>query len=158
MSRWRLVSEQNQSPDGVPGSGPHVSSVVLSADEAVEHLHVEATLHRMAAWTVTEGDDIWQFYDSKIWRGNLASNERAAAAEARCERLQRERDVHARPVRARERAGGVAAAEDVPAVGAQRAQPGGADLDTGGEPPSGDPDVSIRARTASGDIVLSRAA
>lgn len=52
MSRWRLVDAQSN------GTGPHVSTVVLSEEEAVESLALEALMHRMAGWTVTEGDDV----------------------------------------------------------------------------------------------------
>jgi hypothetical protein len=52
MSRWRIVSEQSN------GHGPAVSTVVLSADEAVEQLDAEAEMHRMAGWLVTVGDDV----------------------------------------------------------------------------------------------------
>jgi hypothetical protein len=50
MTRWRLVDEQN--------GNTHVSTVVLSEEEAREHLHIEADLHSLAGWVVTEGLDI----------------------------------------------------------------------------------------------------
>ena len=52
MTRWRLVSEQSN------GSGPDVSTVVLSEDEAIEQLAAEALMHQMAGWVVTVGDDV----------------------------------------------------------------------------------------------------
>ena len=43
-TRARIVSSQN---------GEHqVSSVVLSLEESVEHLHAEASLHESAGWSV----------------------------------------------------------------------------------------------------------
>lgn len=50
MSRWRLVDEQN--------GRVHVSTVVLAEDEIDEQLGAEAYLHRLAGWTVTEGDRV----------------------------------------------------------------------------------------------------
>ena len=50
MSRYRLVSTQN---DGTA----NVSSVILGEDEVQEHLDLEMSLHQMAGWTVTRGDE-----------------------------------------------------------------------------------------------------
>lgn len=50
-ARWRLVSETGD-------SGPQVSSVVLSEDEAREQLAGEAFLHSLAGWAVTPGDNV----------------------------------------------------------------------------------------------------
>ena len=45
MSRYRLVTEQNGRP-------AHVSSLVLSAEEAQESLLAEAWLHDVHGWAV----------------------------------------------------------------------------------------------------------
>jgi len=50
VSRYRLVTTQN---DGAP----HVSSVILGEGEVQEHLDLEMSLHQMAGWTVTRGDE-----------------------------------------------------------------------------------------------------
>lgn len=52
MTRWRLVDEQSN------GSGPHVSTIVLSEEESREQLHAEAQMHSLAGWVVTEGLDV----------------------------------------------------------------------------------------------------
>ena len=49
-TRWRLVSTQ--------GGKPHVSSVVLSEEEARDHLDIEEKIHRDWGWTVTRGEDV----------------------------------------------------------------------------------------------------
>jgi uncharacterized protein (DUF849 family) len=49
-TRYRLVSTQ--------GGKPHVSSVVLSEEEAREMLDIEEDIHRKWGWTVTRGEDV----------------------------------------------------------------------------------------------------
>lgn len=48
MNRWRLVETQN-------GGVEHIHSVVLSEEEAREHLLLEASMHEHGGWTVTVG-------------------------------------------------------------------------------------------------------
>lgn len=48
--RWRLVTTQ--------GVESHVSSVVLSEEEARQQLDIEADVHRKFGWTVTRGEDV----------------------------------------------------------------------------------------------------
>lgn len=43
-TRCRVVTDQN--------GERHVSSVVFGVDEAVDHIHAEATLHEAAGWSV----------------------------------------------------------------------------------------------------------
>ena len=49
-SRWRIVTTQ--------GTKAHVSSVVLSEEEAREHLDLEAGIHEKFGWIVTRGADV----------------------------------------------------------------------------------------------------
>lgn len=46
--RWRLVERQDEGPE-------HVHSVVLSEEEAREHLLLEAHIHGVGGWSVTIG-------------------------------------------------------------------------------------------------------
>lgn len=48
MNRWRMVQRQNDGPECV-------STVVLSEEEAREHLLLEASMHERFGWTVTVG-------------------------------------------------------------------------------------------------------
>jgi hypothetical protein len=48
MTRWRIVGEQNGGPE-------HVSTVVLTEEEARQSLLVEADLHERFGWTTTLG-------------------------------------------------------------------------------------------------------
>lgn len=51
MTRWRLVTK-------TAGRHEHVSSVVLSEEEAVESLDVERLMHEQSGWTVTPGENL----------------------------------------------------------------------------------------------------
>lgn len=74
MTRWRLVSHQN--------GRRHVSSVVLSADEAIDALDFEAHMHEAAGWTVTQGDLI-----VVATRGDISRVIEAQAFEAMADAL-----------------------------------------------------------------------
>lgn len=49
-ARYRLVTTQ--------GGKPHVSSVVLSEEEARRDLDIEADIHEKFGWIVTRGDEV----------------------------------------------------------------------------------------------------
>lgn len=54
MNRYRIATATN--------GELHISSVVLSADEAAEHLQVEETMHRLAGWeTAMISSHAWRF-------------------------------------------------------------------------------------------------
>lgn len=48
--RWRIVGQQNGGPE-------HISTIVLTQEEAMESLLMEAEMHRRFGWTVTLGHD-----------------------------------------------------------------------------------------------------
>lgn len=49
-TRYRLVTTQ--------GGKPHVSSVVMSEEEARRDLDTEADIHEKFGWTVTRGEEV----------------------------------------------------------------------------------------------------